>query len=203
MQSIVAGRRSVIIGPVMACAIIDWGQLLFAQLFVVTTVDQSFVMVDKIRLVLDHQIEFERDQYGKFVGDDLFSVVESKFGDDGIDELIDLLFGDIVELGSQYETIGGQIFSVYFVDETLGLRGKVSSTDSFKIFKHGIWEFLLVKWAFRKRCKTGRRWSCRAMLRKRFPPFLVWCLKWCEGNELRPENQMWLPRLWFLPSELG
>ena len=110
-----------------------------------TTVDQSFVMVDKIRLVLDHQIEFEGDQYGKFVGDDLFSVVESKFGDDGIDELIDLLFGDIVELGSQNETIGGQIFSVYFVDETLGLRGKVSSTDIFKIFKHSILGTLLVK----------------------------------------------------------
>ena len=76
---------SVVVGPIVARAVVHRGQLLFAQLFVVTAVDQSLVMADEIALVLYHQIELERDQDGEFVGNDLFSVVESKFSNDRID----------------------------------------------------------------------------------------------------------------------
>jgi hypothetical protein len=86
----------------------------------VDVVLQALVVLHKLGLVLDDEIELERDEDGELVGDEVLAVVEAELVHDDVDQLVQVLLARVVELGRQDQTIARQVFPIRFVYQSLG-----------------------------------------------------------------------------------
>ena len=84
----------------MTSAVVDRCQLLLAQLLVVATINQSLVVIDKVRFVFDYQIELKSHDYSEFVRSNFLSAIEAELVYDGVYELVDVFLGDVIQFGS-------------------------------------------------------------------------------------------------------